>query len=240
MKRGVPTTAPTRVSGAEQAARRARLRRRPRAPTGPARARAHAARPLARRLRGRGRAGDVTVASGRSARRPRVARRRRAARSADRRRAVDACGGARQAEVEHAHAPVVADHDVVGLEVAVHQPGAVRGGQPFAGGEEDVEDLARAARLRLEPLRAASAPSTNSMAMNTSPPNVPTSWTAITLGCDSRASACASRSRRSRCAPAVVLVGAQQLERDRAIELRDRRPCRRRPCRPRRAGSRSR
>ena len=41
-------------------------------------------------------------------------------------------------------------------------------------------------------------PSTNSMAMKTSSSKVPTSWTAMTLGCDSRASACASRNRRPR------------------------------------------
>ena len=77
-------------------------------------------------------------------------------------------GGARQAEVEHAHAAVVADDHVVGLEVAVHQAGAVRRRQPFARGEEHVEDLAAACRGSAFSQLRSVWPSTNSMAMNTS------------------------------------------------------------------------
>src|SRR5262249_13487578 len=57
----------------------------------------------------------------------------------------------RQAEIGDADAPVLADEDVVGLEIAMHQPGAVRGRQPVAGAAGDVEDLFRAAALLGEP-----------------------------------------------------------------------------------------
>jgi hypothetical protein len=40
---------------------------------------------------------------------------------------------ARDAEIEHAHTAVVADDDVVGLEVTVHEPRLVGGGEPARG-----------------------------------------------------------------------------------------------------------
>ena len=46
---------------------------------------------------------------------------------------------------------LLVEEDVVRLEVAVDQPGRVRGGQAPAGGDEDVEDLAPRARLLREP-----------------------------------------------------------------------------------------
>ena len=83
---------------------------------------------------------------------------------------------AREAEVDDADLAVVRDHDVVGLEVAVDEPGGVRGGEAAARRQED---LAAISRQRALPRPAASrrrvSPSTNSMAMKTLSPKVPTS-----------------------------------------------------------------
>jgi hypothetical protein len=54
----------------------------------------------------------------------------------------------REAEVHHAHALVVGDHDVVGLEIAVHETHRMCGCDPSSGGEHDRED-APPARLLL-------------------------------------------------------------------------------------------
>ncbi len=53
--------------------------------------------------------------------------------------------GAGEPEVDDADSAVVADQDVVRLDVAVDQAGGVRGGQPAAGLHEDVDDIAEAA-----------------------------------------------------------------------------------------------
>jgi hypothetical protein len=81
---------------------------------------------------------------------------------------------AREPEVGHAHASVAADEHVLRLEVAVHEAGGVRGGEPGARVDED--------RERVAPARGAAcsqrdrlSPSTNSMAMNTRPSIVPVS-----------------------------------------------------------------
>ena len=58
----------------------------------------------------------------------------------------------REPEVHDAHGAVAPDHDVLGLEVAVDDAGGVRGRQPAPGGDEHVQDLAPAARLRAQPL----------------------------------------------------------------------------------------
>ena len=57
----------------------------------------------------------------------------------------------RQPEVEHAHQPIVAEHGVVGLEVAVHQAGPVGCGEPCPGLLEHLEHRLPVPR-RLEPL----------------------------------------------------------------------------------------
>ena len=54
-----------------------------------------------------------------------------------------------EAEVHHAHRSVAPDHHVLGLEVAVHEPGRVRGREPRARRDEHVADLrARPRRCR--------------------------------------------------------------------------------------------
>jgi hypothetical protein len=57
----------------------------------------------------------------------------------------------------------------------MHEAGAMRGGQAFAGGEEDGEDVGDAARPGAGPAR-------DRLAMKTPSPKVPTSCTATTLG----------------------------------------------------------
>ena len=47
---------------------------------------------------------------------------------------------ARNPEVEHLHQPVFGDHDVRGLDVPVHEPIRVRGGQRIGHLAADVED----------------------------------------------------------------------------------------------------
>ena len=49
--------------------------------------------------------------------------------------------GADQAEVQHLHAPVVRDHDVGGLQVAVREVLAMRRGQRVGQRDRDVEEL---------------------------------------------------------------------------------------------------
>jgi hypothetical protein len=58
---------------------------------------------------------------------------------------------ARDAEVEHEHAAVVAQHHVVGLEVAVHEPLGVGASQARARGLEHREDLCPRALRQGEP-----------------------------------------------------------------------------------------
>jgi hypothetical protein len=60
-------------------------------------------------------------------------------------------GAAGEAEVEDADAAVVADHDVVGLEVAVDEADGVGGGEAVAGLGEHAEDLGAGPRLLVEP-----------------------------------------------------------------------------------------
>jgi hypothetical protein len=64
--------------------------------------------------------------------------------------------GAGEAEVEDTDAAVGADQHVVGLEVAVHEPGSVRGGEAFARGEHLPVALALA-HARLQPLAKGAA-----------------------------------------------------------------------------------
>ena len=58
----------------------------------------------------------------------------------------------REAEVHDAHLAVARDHHVLGLEVAVDQPLFVRGLEPAAGGQVDLQDLLPRARLGLHPV----------------------------------------------------------------------------------------
>ena len=57
-----------------------------------------------------------------------------------------------EAEVGDDDAAVVADEDVVGLEVAVDEAGGLGGGEAAAGGDEGGEDLAPGAGGAAEPL----------------------------------------------------------------------------------------
>ena len=59
--------------------------------------------------------------------------------------------GAGEPEVGHLDHAVIADQDVVRLEVAVDEAGAVRSGQPAAGGAKHLQHFIRAARCGLEP-----------------------------------------------------------------------------------------
>ena len=59
--------------------------------------------------------------------------------------------GSREPEVEHAHAPVLPDEHVRRLEVAVHEPGAVRGREPFARGDRGAHDLGARPPLLVRP-----------------------------------------------------------------------------------------
>src|SRR5437879_3278845 len=60
-------------------------------------------------------------------------------------------GGARQPEIEHARATVPIDENIVGLEVAMDDPGGVRTGEPFACREKHAQDLTRPPRLLSQP-----------------------------------------------------------------------------------------
>ncbi len=59
---------------------------------------------------------------------------------------------AREAEVHDANLAVAADHHVVGLEVPVHEPLFVRGGEAAPRRPEDPQDLLPAAGLRCQPV----------------------------------------------------------------------------------------
>jgi hypothetical protein len=76
------------------------------------------------------------------------------------------------------------------------QAGGVRGRDPAGRVDQHAQHLGPAAR-RWAPQPRSVCPATNSMAIHTTPAWVPTSCTATTFGWDSRASAWASRSRRS-------------------------------------------
>ena len=59
--------------------------------------------------------------------------------------------GPREPEVHHPHAAVVADHEVGGLEIAVDEPGGVRGRQTRDRGLEHVENLGNRSARFLRP-----------------------------------------------------------------------------------------
>ena len=59
--------------------------------------------------------------------------------------------GAGEAEVHDPDPTVVADHDVLGLDVAVDQAGSVGGREALTDGEEDLEDRRPRRRVSLEP-----------------------------------------------------------------------------------------
>jgi hypothetical protein len=63
---------------------------------------------------------------------------------------------AREPEVDELHGAVRRDHDVVGLDVAVHDARGVRGGEATAGIDDHAHDLAPGVRL-LHPLAEAHA-----------------------------------------------------------------------------------
>ena len=58
---------------------------------------------------------------------------------------------AREPEVHDAYGAVLGDHHILGLEVSVDDSGRMSGGQPTAGGQEDIHDLAPPARLGAQP-----------------------------------------------------------------------------------------
>ena len=98
-------------------------------------------------------------------------------RDVDRRdRGVGASASARQAEVGDAHAAVVADQHVLGLEVAVDEPGGVRGGEAAAGlrGTRRAP-RATAAVASAQPRAQRRARRRSSIATNTAVADVPTS-----------------------------------------------------------------
>ena len=98
-----------------------------------------------------------------------------------------------------ARAPSSVDEHVLRLEVAMDEPGRVRGGEPAAGARRTRRrSRATPARGAVEPARAACRRATSSIAMKTRSSTAPTSCTATTFGCDSCAIACASRKQRVR------------------------------------------
>ena len=88
---------------------------------------------------GFGAGGGIVV--GPSTVRARPPRRGRPGRAPGARPATPPRIGAGEPEVEHANAPVGADHDVRRLEVAVDEPGAVGGRQALAGVRQHREHL---------------------------------------------------------------------------------------------------
>jgi hypothetical protein len=58
---------------------------------------------------------------------------------------------AREPEVEHAHAPIVADDHVVGLEISMNDADGVCGGEPAPGLQVSVADVPPRALLALAP-----------------------------------------------------------------------------------------
>ncbi len=73
-----------------------------------------------------------------------------------------------EAEVEHLHVAVVAHHHVLGLEVAVHDAGGVRGDQCLRHLGGDVERPARLETAARRSVRSVT-PSMNSVAMKRRP-----------------------------------------------------------------------
>ena len=135
-------------------------------------------------------------------------------------------------EVRDAHASILAEQHVVGLEVAMNEACGVSGGEPASGGDELLDDLA--ARMRpFEPRAERSAVEQllgekHELSVDADLVHRDHVWV---------------RDARHRLTfaqhPHALLVGrgrgAQDLERDVAIRARDRARNTPRPCRPRRA-----
>ena len=125
------------------------------------------------------------------------------------------------AEVHEDDAAAVLAHDVLRLDVAVHEPGRVDGGEGLAQVLADQRRLAGAARrLRREKLRQG-PPADELHAEPTRPSRSSASWTMTTFGC------CDARQRTRFLQHAVDDPSRgrprmQKLDRDLALQLRDR------------------
>ena len=126
----------------------------------------------------------------------------------------------REPEVHDAHGAVAPDHDVLGLEVAVDDAGRVRRRQPAPGRDEHVAGSRASFAAARASHSSRVSPSTNSIAMYTRSSTVPASWTVTTFGCDRRAMARASRSRRARRAARRRAGFVDDLQRDPPIQIR--------------------
>ena len=130
----------------------------------------------------------------------------------------------REAEVEDLDEAVARDHDVLGLQVAVHDPGGVRLREP-------VGDLRRRRRAASSAGTGPSdrssrsvLPSTSSIAMNEVPSAWPISKIVTMLGWFRAEAARASVSKRARRSASRASSGRQDLDRDVAREPRVARP----------------
>ncbi len=114
--------------------------------------------------------------------------------------------------------PIAGHQHVLGLEVAVHDPGVVRRREPAPRGDEARhESPPRSAPRRSHAPR--SPPSISSIATNSRPSASPISCTATMFGCWEPRERPAPRGSSRRCGVGAVV---QQLDRDPAIEARDR------------------
>ena len=113
--------------------------------------------------------------------------------------------------------PSRAAQHVVRLEVAMHEPGGVRGGEPAAGRDER-RVISRALRGVARSQSASVSPSISSIATKSRPPAVPTSCTVTTLRMrEPRHRARFAQQPLARIVAAVA--AAQHLQRDAALEI---------------------
>ena len=151
-------------------------------------------------------------------------RRGRARRDRHRRRADAGSEHLRQAPVHHQHLAVVADHDVVGLQVAVHHAVRVRERDGVArlledrqqarraGTARSISRVARAGCRRAPP--SASRPGRTSSCRRRCPSaSMPSSWTGTMFGCSSWEVICASSMNRRRSSDLALPLLRQDLHR---------------------------
>ena len=121
------------------------------------------------------------------------------------------CHRSCEAEVEDLHLAIGEQEHIRGLEIAVRDAFAVRGGEPASDADGDLHGFAHGHRA-LRKRSASDSPSSSSVTTKSRSSSMPMSRRARILGCESAATARASRSKRARRSASSATSARQDLD----------------------------